>query len=412
MGIDIDFFNSLLFYPYAVKGFFHSYLKVRPDVFAYEPERVTICNRGVVIICVDVIAENIFGIISFADYGCARQRYFDCILVARNQIFQKTAFWVIITVRLINKINALHLDVIRIFSECPTVFGELLDIDNSYFQSALLVLSSHTSLYQIDKILFALNGIDFQTSTSKLFLCLLQKIDTIYNKEELRDYALARIIIGQVFDIKIRKRSLAAALSMPNNTFTFLFIKVSFNRFCREYLRIAHNMLLQSIGMVYVSYSVAQEEIETLKTEQTLTNALGRCLDFAIRFVLAIVFILRHIVVTQQYLLVFGRNSVISFLNRETILSFLSKAIIEGIGFADSSVISSLFQLFVVFHIVAEYHNLRDIQITAETGIGKPCLHTVALGIDSFMIVFLFHFNKSQRQAIDENGYVGTEVVA
>ena len=93
-------------------------------------------------------------------------------------------------------------------------------------------------------------------------------------------------------------------------------------------------------------------------------------------------------------------------------MPFLSKAIIEGIGFADSSIISSLFQLFVVFHIVAEYYNLRDIQITAETGIGKPCFHTVALGIDSFMVVLLFHFDKSQRQAIDENGYVGTEVVA
>ena len=192
----------------------------------------------------DIITKNIFGIISLADYGCTRQCYFDCILIARNQIFQKTAFGIVITVRFVNKINALHLDVIRIFSECPAVLGKLLDIDNGYLQFAFLVLCSHTILYQIGKVFFALNRIDFQSSAGKLFLCLLQKIDTVYNKEELRDYALARIIIGQIFDIKIRKRSLSTTLGMPNNTLTFLLIKVSLNRFCCEYLRIAHNVFL------------------------------------------------------------------------------------------------------------------------------------------------------------------------
>lgn len=58
--------------------------------------------------------------------------------------------------------------------------------------------------------------------------------------------------------------------------------------------------------MVYIGYSIAQEEVETFITKQALTNTLGRCFGFAIRFVLAVVFILRHIVVSQQYLLILG----------------------------------------------------------------------------------------------------------
>ncbi len=61
-----------------------------------------------------------------------RQCYFYSILIARNQIFQKTAFRIIVSVCFINKVNALHLDIIRIFGKCPTVLGEFVDIDNRY----------------------------------------------------------------------------------------------------------------------------------------------------------------------------------------------------------------------------------------------------------------------------------------
>ena len=163
--------------------------------------------------------------------------------------------------------------------------------------------------------------------------------------------------------------------------------------------------------MVYISDTIAQEKIETFKTEQAFTEALCWRFGFAIRFVVAIVFVLRHIIVTQQYFLVFRSNGMVSFLNRETVLSFLAKAIIEGIRFTDGCIISSLFQLLVIFHIVAEYHYLRDIQKTAETRIGKPRLHTLVLGINSFVIVLLFYFDKSQRQTIDKDGYVRAKVV-
>ena len=59
-----------------------------------------------------------------------------------------------------------------------------------------------------------------------------------------------------------------------------------------------------------------------------------------------------------------------------------------------------------------EKEYLRDIQKTAETRIGKPRLHTLALGINSFVIVLLFYFDKSQRQTIDKDGYVRAKVVA
>lgn len=106
------------------------------------------------------------------------------------------------------------------------------------------VLGSHTILYQLGKVFFTLNRIDFQSPASKLFLSLFQKVDTVYNKEKLRNNALLRIIIGQIFDIEIRQRSLSATLRMSNNTLLLPFIKVAFNRFCGEHLRIAHNMLL------------------------------------------------------------------------------------------------------------------------------------------------------------------------
>ena len=80
----------------------------------------------------NIIPENIFGIVSFTDYWSTRQCYFYSILIARNQIFQETALRIIVSVCFINKVNALHLDIIRIFGKCPTVLREFVDIDNRY----------------------------------------------------------------------------------------------------------------------------------------------------------------------------------------------------------------------------------------------------------------------------------------
>ena len=62
----------------------------------------------------------------------------------------------------------------------------------------------------------------------------------------------------------------------------------------------------------YISDTIAQEKIETFKTEQAFTEALCWRFGFAIRFVVAIVFVLRHIIVTQQYFLVFRSNGMVS----------------------------------------------------------------------------------------------------
>lgn len=66
---------------------------------------------------------------------------FYSILIARNQIFQETAFRIIVSVCFINKVNALHLDIIRILASAR------LSLENLWILTT--VISNLPSLFWV-----------------------------------------------------------------------------------------------------------------------------------------------------------------------------------------------------------------------------------------------------------------------
>ncbi len=133
---------------------------------------------------------------------------------------------------------------------------------------------------------------------------------------------------------------------------------------------------------------------------RTLMLLVGCGIGKAICFVLTAVLVLRHIAITQQdFLLLQGYLPNMAFYG-ETILSFLTETVVFGVFLTDCGIKSTdswSYLVVVVFHIVAEYHNLGKVKKTPVFGIYEALFHTVGFRQYSFVIVFFIYFDKSQR---------------
>ncbi len=65
----------------------------------------------------DVVSENVLGVVLLANDWRTSQCYFDGTCITRNEIFQETSVRAIITVRLVYKIDALHWHIVGILCQ-------------------------------------------------------------------------------------------------------------------------------------------------------------------------------------------------------------------------------------------------------------------------------------------------------
>ena len=185
--------------------------------------------------------------------------------------------------------------------------------------------------------------------------------------------------------------------------------------FCGEQLWIAHDVLLQPVGIVNVCDAIFQKKMETIERKQTVTNTLGWSICQTVSLVFTAVLILRHIVVTQKDFFLFGRYLVNMPCSRETILSLLTETVVLCILLSDSGIESTdswRNLIIVIFHIVTEHHYLCDIQEATVLRIDKTLFHTVCFRLYAFMVILFLYLNESQWQTVYKNRYVGTVVVA
>ena len=101
-------------YANAVQSLLQPDFVIGANIFPYQATRIAVRNGGIIEISMYVISKNVFRVVFLANDRCTRQSYFHSIAVAGYKIFQETSIRTIIAVRLINKVDALHRDIIGV----------------------------------------------------------------------------------------------------------------------------------------------------------------------------------------------------------------------------------------------------------------------------------------------------------
>ena len=78
-----------------------------------------------------------------------------------------------------------------------------------------------------------------------------------------------------MLDVVVGEGGLAAALSVPDDALALTCFNVVLDRFGRENLRVAHDVLLRATFISKVGDAVAQEEGQALTTEKGCAEAIG-----------------------------------------------------------------------------------------------------------------------------------------
>ena len=251
--IDRTGFNSN-----GIQDFLHLDLEIGANVFAYETKGVTVGNRGVIVVRMDVIAENVGCAVLSGDNGCAGKSDADCLRVALNQSLEETSGGIIVAVGFINEVYPLNLQVVIILAGRPAVITELLDVDHSNFRLPFGVLGSLVAADDLFEIILGVNRIDNKAALGELLLCLLHKGKAVNDEEELRDNALFGVILSQEFHVVVCECGFSAALCVPDDSFSDILIQGFLYSLRSEYLRVTHDMLLESVRLINVADSIFQ----------------------------------------------------------------------------------------------------------------------------------------------------------
>jgi hypothetical protein len=98
--------------------------------FPDESKGVTVRNGCVVVILVDVISKEGFGIVTIPNERCASEPNFDGLSVGLVEVGQETAFGVVATVNLIEEVNALEIETVIGCTNNVWIILELLDVND------------------------------------------------------------------------------------------------------------------------------------------------------------------------------------------------------------------------------------------------------------------------------------------
>ena len=106
------------------------------NFFTNQAQGVAVGNGGVVIVFMDVVAEELAGInvaCGYTDKRRAGQPDFDGVYVGLIEVGKKRAFGVVAAVYFVEKINALDGEVVVVTGDNIGVVFEFLDVNNGDF---------------------------------------------------------------------------------------------------------------------------------------------------------------------------------------------------------------------------------------------------------------------------------------
>ena len=153
---------------------------------------------------------------------------------------------------LVEKIDALDADVVVLGAHHIRVVLKFLDIDHGDFRFAGVVVQHLRGLDVAGKGIAAIDGVHDQPAAGKLTLRLGEQVDPVDDEVELGDDALALEVVGEKTGVVIGQRGFAAALGVPDDALAYAGIEFPFNRLGGEELRVAHDVLVQAVGLVHI----------------------------------------------------------------------------------------------------------------------------------------------------------------
>lgn len=133
------------------------------DGFANQAQGVAVGNGGVVIVFMDVVAEELAGVdvaCGYADKRRAGQPDFDGVYVGLVKVGKKRAFGIIAAVYFIKKIDALDGEVIVVTSDDIGVVFEFLDVNNGDFRFTCVIVQGLGRFDVGSKGFAAVDGMD------------------------------------------------------------------------------------------------------------------------------------------------------------------------------------------------------------------------------------------------------------
>ena len=114
-----------------------------------------------------------------------------------------------------------------------------------------------------------------ESAVAKLSGGLYQQIQSVDDKVELRNDSLLLVVVGQVVDIVEGEGGLSAALSVPDDSPALVRLQMALYGFCREYLGVPHDMLLNGSLAANIGDSVAEEKGDALAAEKGSADPVG-----------------------------------------------------------------------------------------------------------------------------------------
>ena len=187
------------------------------DAFPDQPECVAVCDGGVVVILVDVVAEECLGAGALADERCAGEADLDGLRVGLIEIREEAAAGIVAAVDLVEEIDALELDVVIRSADDVGVVPEFLDINDGDLGPTGVIVNGAGGLDVAGEGVAGIDGVDDEAAGFELVAGLHEQVDAIDDEIEFRDGALFMKIGGQVVDVVVGQRSFTAALGVPDD---------------------------------------------------------------------------------------------------------------------------------------------------------------------------------------------------
>ena len=169
------------------------------DGFADEAQGVAVGDGGVVIIFVDVVAEEFAGVDAAGGYSDKRragQPDFDGVYVGLVEVGKKRTFGVVAAVYFVEEIDALDAQVVVAFGDDVGVVFEFLDVDDGDFRFAGMVVQGLGGFDVGGEGFAAVDGVDDEVTGGEFLLRLFQEVEPVHDEIEFWHDTLFGVIAG------------------------------------------------------------------------------------------------------------------------------------------------------------------------------------------------------------------------
>ncbi len=202
-----------------IQDAFNLFLIDRFYRLAHQFQRISVRDGFVVVICVDVVAENAPRLSFFLKERSSRKSYLHGIFVCLKQIRKETSFRIVASMSLVYEENPLKRCAVTVVQlDFFRVFLEFLDVNHHYLRLAHAVLHRVDASEIIHQLVPAACSSHYQTPRRELINRLFHKCDAVNNEIEFHGSLPSGIKVREASHGVVRQSCLPAPLSMPDDT--------------------------------------------------------------------------------------------------------------------------------------------------------------------------------------------------